>query len=73
MAGHPIETCQDLCEKATEVKRVNGKSRALNLGNQKKKWNDCGTSSESMDQKKLATSPNKSRPLASMKPCAKCG
>ena len=52
---------------------MKGKLRALNPGNQKRKWNDRGTSSESMAQKKLVATPTKSRQVALTKPFAKCG
>ena len=49
---------------------MNGELRALNPGNQKRKWNDCGTSSKSMAQKKLVVGPAKSRAVNSTKPCS---
>jgi len=39
---------------------VKGELRALNPGNQKRKWNDRGISSESVAQKKPTVVPNKS-------------
>ena len=47
--------------------------KALNLGNQKRKWNDLGRSSESIAQKKPVVGPNKSRLEAPTEPSAKCG
>ena len=47
--------------------------RALNLGSQKRKWNDHGASSESVAQKKPIAIPSKSHPAISTDPCAKCG
>ena len=47
--------------------------RCLNPGNQKGKWNDNGTSSESVVQKKPGAGPTMSRPAASTEPCGKCG
>ena len=55
------------------MERVKGELRASNPGNQKRKWNDSATSSESVAQKKRAAGPDKSRPVASKEPCAKCG
>ena len=46
LAGQPIQTYQELYKRAAEVERVKGELRALNPGNQKRKWNDHGTSSE---------------------------
>jgi len=37
LAGQPIQTHQKLYERATEVERVKGELRALNLGNPKRK------------------------------------
>ena len=51
---------------------MKGELRVLNPGNQKKKWNDCGTSSESVAQKKPAIGPDKSRPATSKEPCVRC-
>jgi len=65
LVGQPIQTYQELYERDAVVKRVKSELRALNLGNQKKNWNDRGTSSESVVQKKPATGPAKSRLVAS--------
>ena len=51
---------------------MKGELRALNLGNQKRKWNDRGTSSESVALNKPTAAPNKSRPAAPNETCAKC-
>jgi len=58
-------TYQELYEIAAEVERVKSELRALSPRNQKRKWNDHGTSSESVVQKKHAGSP-KSRPATSI-------
>ena len=55
------------------MERVKGELRALNLGNQKRKWNDRSTSSERVAQKKPTAGPNKSCPVAPKEPSAKCG
>jgi len=60
LAGQSIQTYKKLYERGAEVERVKSELRALNPGNQKKKWNDRGTSSESMAQKKFAADPAKS-------------
>ena len=73
MAGQPIQTCQDLYERAAQVERVKGELRVLNPGNQKRKWNDRGMSSESVAQKKPIAGPDKSRPVTSKGLCAMCG
>jgi len=52
---------------------MKGELKALNPRNQKRKWNDRGTSSVSAVQTKPAIDPNKFRPAASKEPCAKCG
>jgi len=48
LAGQAIKTYQELYERATEVERVKDELRALNPGNQQRKWNDRGTSSENV-------------------------
>ena len=72
LAGQPIQTYQELYERAAEVERVKGELRALNPGNQKRKWDDHSVSSDSMAQKRTAVGPAKSRPAASAESCAKC-
>jgi len=72
LVGQPIQTYQELYEIAAEVEKVKGELRVLNPGNKKRKWNDRGTSSESVAQKKPIAAPNKSHPTASKEPCAKC-
>jgi len=52
---------------------VKGELRTLNLGKQKRKWNDHSTSSENIVQKKPAAGPDEGRPATSKEPCAKCG
>ena len=63
----------ELYERAVEVERVKGELRALNPGNQKRKWDDRSASSNSVAQKRTAAGPAKSHPLASTEPCAQCG
>ena len=72
-AGQLIQPYQELYERAAELERVKGDLGALNSGNQKRKWNDRSTSSESVAQKKTVAGPNKSHPATSKEPCAKCG
>ena len=48
LAGQSIQTYQELYERAAEVERVNGELRALNPGNQKRKWGDRSVSSDSV-------------------------
>jgi len=52
---------------------VNGELRALNPGNQKRKWNDRDTLSNSVAQKKPVAGLDKSHQAASKEPCATCG
>jgi len=73
LAGQPIKTYQELYERAVEVERVKNMLRALNPGNQKRKWNDCGTSSDNVASKKPVVTSAKSRIIGSPKRCGKCG
>jgi len=73
LAGQPIQTYQELYERVAEVERVKGELRVLNPENQKMKWNDCRTSSESVAQKKPFAGPDKSRLVTSKGPCVRCG
>ena len=52
---------------------MKSKLRALNFGNQKRKWNDHSTSSEGVAQKKPTAGPAKTHIAVSTEPCAKCG
>ena len=52
---------------------MKGELRALNPGNQKRKWDDRSVASDSVAPKRTAAGPAKSRPAASTEPCAKCG
>jgi len=72
LAGYPIQTYQELYKRAAEMERVKDELRALNAGNQKRKWNNCGTSSKSVVQKKPAAGSAKSYLAASTEPCTKC-
>ena len=73
LVGQPIQTYQELYDRAAEVERVKGELRALSSGNQKRKWNDRSTPSGSVAQKKPAASSASSRPAAPIKSCAKFG
>lgn len=73
LAGQPIQTYQELYERAAKVERVKGELRALNPGNPKRKWDDHSVSSDSVAQKRTAGGPAKSRPEASTEPCTYCG
>jgi len=52
LVGQPILTCQELYERAAEVKRVKMELRTLNPTNQKRKRIEQGAPSESVNQKK---------------------
>jgi len=73
LIGQPIQTYQELYKRVVEVEQVKSELSALNLGHQKRKWNNCGTSSESAPIRKLIASTAKSRPTVSTEPCLKCG
>ena len=73
LTDQPILTDQELYKRAAKVERVKGELRALNTGNQKRKPNDCGTSSESIAWKKHAIGLGKSCAVALTAPCANWG
>ena len=71
LAGQPILTCQELYERAAEVRRVKAELRALNPINQKRNW--LRAPSDSVNQKKSTPALPKSRPTGLTEPCGKCG
>jgi len=73
LAGQPIKTYQELHEQAAEVERVKNELRALNPGNSKRKWNDCGMSSVNIASKKPAVISAGSHVPGSFEPCGRCG
>jgi len=73
LTGQPIKTYQELYERVAEVECVKSELRMLNPGNPKRKWDDHGTSSNTMTSKKPTTSFVKSCTTGPSEPCGKCG
>ena len=73
LAGQPIQTCQELYQRAIEVERVKTELGALNSINLKRKGFERRTPSESVNQKKSSPTPPKSHLAGLAEPYGKCG
>jgi len=73
LAGQPVQSSQELYERAAEIERVKKELRIVGQANSKKRWYDRGTLVEGASNKKPALPRPKPQNSMARKHCSKCG